>query len=201
MRSLFHRLLAYNFLQTTSVTASIGNFCYWYAHLDIWKETTLSLVKCQIHKTMMEQISPEDYELCLTDNEDLPHPSRISYWFFHLCALVSVFGAILFECSLKMQRVSMNEAKKLVLTISSTQSFRKVSRHTYDEFMEEERDKSKPVGSEQTELAVLPIPTGGNKICVPDIKDMERNYSYLTETATLSRLSSTPEITGKETTI
>jgi len=202
MRSLFHRLLAYNFLQTTSVTASIGNFCYWYTNLDIWKETALSLVSCQIHKTMMEQTSLEDYELCLTDNEDLPHPGIFSYWFFHLCALVSVIGAIVFECSLKMQRVSMSEAKKLVLAISNTQSIRRVSGHTSDEFLEEERDKVKPMGSKQTELVVLPIPKGGSKVCLPDIKDMERNYSCLTETTTLSRLSSGPADTiRKEITI
>jgi len=200
MHSLFNRLLAYNLLQTTSVTASIANFCYWYTYLDIWKETTLSLVTCQIHKTMMEQTSTEDYELCLTDNKDLPHPSTVSYWFFHLCALVSILGTIVFQCSLKRQKESMRSARKLVLTISNTQSIDRVSRPTSDEFMEKDRDILKPIGLPQTELVELLTPNGGNKVCDPDTRDLELNV-YPSETTILSTLSSTYDITGNEVTL
>jgi len=117
MRSLFNRLLVYNFLQTTAVSASVGNFYYWYVNSGVWHEAAFSIVTCQIQKTMMQQTSIDDYELCLTDNEDLSRPRAMSYWVFHLCALISVSGAIVFQCSLKVQRRSATTARMLISTI------------------------------------------------------------------------------------
>merc|ERR1719320_2396434 len=117
IRSLFNRLLLYNLLQTTSVAAVVGNFCYWYIYLDTWTETAQSIIMCEIGKTLANFTLPVDYEMCVRDNTDLPMPPQWTYWFFHLCALISVFGAIIFQCSLKVQERSLKSMKDAVTSL------------------------------------------------------------------------------------
>jgi len=108
VRSLVNRLLWYNLLQTTVVIALLGDFCYRYINLDAWNETVMATFKCEMAKTTSNQTSPDDYESCIRENADLPRPSLWTYYFFHLCGLVSIFGAIVFQCSFRVQRRSMN---------------------------------------------------------------------------------------------
>lgn len=111
MRSLFNRLILYNLLQTVPLASSVGNFFYWYLNLEIWKDTALAIAQCEINKTIMRETSLHDYEMCVKDNSHLPKPPGWIYWFFHLCALVSVLGAIVFQCSIRVQQRSLTAAK------------------------------------------------------------------------------------------
>jgi len=120
MRSLFNRLMLYNILQTASVAFSVGNFCNWYMNLKIWKDTALAIVKCEIKKTLMRETAPENYEMCVKVNAHLPKPSGWAYWFFHLCALVSLVGAIIFQCSIRVQQRSLREAKEMMTAVAKT---------------------------------------------------------------------------------
>jgi len=106
--SLFNRLMCYNLLQTTSVVVLVGDFCYWYINLDAWSETVMATFICEMGKTRTNQTSPHDYEICIEENADLPKPSLWTYYIFHICALISVLGAIVFQCSLRVQQRSMN---------------------------------------------------------------------------------------------
>jgi len=106
--SLFNRLMFYNLLQTTSVVVLVVDFCYWYVNLDAWSETAMATFMCEMGKTMTNQTSPHDYEICIEENEDLPRPTLLTYYIFHVCALISVLGAIVFQCSLRVQHRSMN---------------------------------------------------------------------------------------------
>jgi len=106
--SLFNRLLLYNLLQTTAVIVLLGDFCYWYISLDSWNDTVMATFKCEMGKTTSNQTSQDDYESCIRENADLPRPSLWTYYLFHLCGLVSVFGAIVFQCSFRVQQRLMN---------------------------------------------------------------------------------------------
>jgi len=62
---------------------------------------------CEMGKTTNNQTLPEDYEECIRENADLPRPSLWTYYIFHICGLISVLGAIVFQCSLRVQQRSM----------------------------------------------------------------------------------------------
>jgi len=115
VRSLFCRLLLYNLLQTTAVAAVVFNFCYWYVNLNSWNHTAWSFVACEMEKTVMNETTAEDYEMCVVDNADLAKPPFWTYYTFPLCSLVSVFGAIVFQCSLKVQQRSLSSVKNTAL--------------------------------------------------------------------------------------
>lgn len=104
IRSLFCRLLLYSLLQAAAVAGVVGNFCYWYMYLDTWRETTDAIIICEVGITLSGETSSEVYELCVRDNSDLPTPPLWTYYFFQMCTLISVLGAIIFQCSLEMQR-------------------------------------------------------------------------------------------------
>merc|ERR1719397_1259366 len=106
--SLFNRLMFYNLLQTTSVVILVVDFYYWYVNLDAWRETAMATFMCEMGKTLSNQTSPHDYEICIKENAHLPRPTLWTYYIFHVCALISVLGAIVFQCSLRVQQRSMN---------------------------------------------------------------------------------------------
>jgi len=150
MTSLFNRLLLYNFLQTASIAASVGNFCYWYINLDIWNDSAKLIIRCEMQKTMMQLTLPKDYELCVLDNRDLPRPPAMAFWFFHLFSLLSVLGAIVFQCSLKVRRSSINSARAIVSSLSG--SIRKtISSETNTAFSQE----TNPASSQESEVSEI----------------------------------------------
>jgi len=119
MRSLFHRLLLYNLLQTTALAVVMGNFYYWYVNLNSWKKTAGSIISCAVESTLMNQTSRGDYEVCVMDSSDLPSPPIWTYWFFPFCALVSVFGAMIFQCTVRMQQRSWSTLREAVSSAKS----------------------------------------------------------------------------------
>lgn len=108
MQSLFKRLLFYNVLQTTAVVALVGNFVYWYVNSWSWRQRAYSTIICEIGKTLANQTLSEDYEMCVRENEDLSKPQIWTYLCFLLCGVISLLGAIIFQCSLKVQRRSLS---------------------------------------------------------------------------------------------
>jgi len=119
IRSLFHRLVLYNLLQTTAVTIAVFNFLYWYTKLDVWDNTGRLIVACEMRQTALNKTSTDDYEMCVLDNEGLPRPPLWTYYTFQLCALISVCGAILFQCSLKVQQRSMSSVRSVAYSIAT----------------------------------------------------------------------------------
>lgn len=116
IQSLFKRLLIYNLLQTTAVVAVVGNFIYWYANIYTWQETAYSTIMCEMGKTLANQTSLEDYEMCVRENGDLPRPQIWTYFLFLLCILIGLLGAIIFQCSLKVQQTSYSSFRSVVLS-------------------------------------------------------------------------------------
>jgi len=202
MRSLFNRLLVYNFLQTTSVSALVGNFCYRYVNADIWSETALSIVECQIRRTIMNQTSINDYEQCITENEDRPRPLAMSFWLLHLSGLVSLLGAILFQCSLKVQRRSVATAKYVVANFTSSGNLPCLTAcDSRTELSNKEVYRWNSKIPEHVEFAVLTSANEGNERACSGIGNYERILtttdsvtSQLTFTSTIERLSSTNSV-------
>jgi len=108
LSSLFNRLLLYNLLQTTAMVLLVGDLCYFYTNVDAWSDTVMATIMCEMDKTTTNQTLPEDYEICIRDNAELPRPSLWTYYIFHICGLISVLGAIIFQCSLRVQQRSVN---------------------------------------------------------------------------------------------
>ena len=106
MRSFFKRLVLYNILQTSAVSALVWNQYYWYENLNTWNDTMASIILCEMNKG-----STDDYEMCVKNNED-PKPHLWTFYVFQLCAPVSVLGAIVFQCSLKMQKRTLSTMKR-----------------------------------------------------------------------------------------
>jgi len=123
IRSLFTRLVLYNLLQIIAITAVIANFCYWYYHMDTWTDTEEAIILCEMTKN-----STEEYKMCVTNNND-SKPPLWTFYFFLLCALVSILGAIIFQCSLKVQERGVNTVKMAVesfmFSVRSTRSRRR----------------------------------------------------------------------------
>jgi len=114
IRSLFTRLVLYNILQIIAIAAVVVNFCYWYANMDAWYDTELDNILCEMGKN-----STEEWELCITNNHN-NKPPLWSWYLFPLCALVSIIGAIIFQCSLKVRERSVNSMKMVVVTFMSS---------------------------------------------------------------------------------
>jgi len=116
--SLFKRLLVYNFLQTAAVVVIIGDFWNWYVNMDAWNETRKETFKCEMEKTMANRTSPEDYELCILKTAHLPRPSLWTYYILEVCALMSVLGAIVFQCSVRVYQRSVNSLRNLARNLA-----------------------------------------------------------------------------------
>jgi len=112
LSSLINRLLLYNFLQTTAFILLVGNLCYYYINVDAWSDTVMTTLMCEMDKTATNHTLPEDYEICIRDNAHLPRPSLWTYYIFHICGLISLLGAIIFQCSLRVQQRSVNLLSK-----------------------------------------------------------------------------------------
>merc|ERR1712060_591430 len=80
-----------------------------------WNHTAWSFVGCEMKKTVMNETTAEDYEMRVIDNADLARPPFWTYYSFPLCSLISVFGAIVFQCSLKVQQRSLRSVKNTAL--------------------------------------------------------------------------------------
>jgi len=120
LRSLLNRLLLYNLLQTASVASLVGNFCYWYVNLEVWRDTASVILTCEMKKTLIGETSPEDYEMCVKVNSHLPKPSDLAYWLFYICALVNVLGAVVFVCSNKVRKRSIGKVTYIAAKMMSS---------------------------------------------------------------------------------
>jgi len=114
IRSLFIRLVLYNILQIIAIAAVVANFCYWYAHMDAWYDTEMDNILCEMGKN-----STKDQELCVSKNYK-NKPPLWSWYLFPFCALVSIIGAIIFQCSLKVRERSVTSMKMAVVTFMSS---------------------------------------------------------------------------------
>jgi len=115
--SFIIRLLLYNILQTTAVVIIVGDFCYWYINLDAWNETRKATFWCGMGKTKANQTSPDDYQMCISETADLPRPQLWTYYILEFCALISVLGAIVFQCSLRVQNRYINSLRNAALSL------------------------------------------------------------------------------------
>jgi hypothetical protein len=84
--------------------------------MEAWNETRAETFKCQMEKTMTNRTSPDDYERCILEKAHLPRPSLWTYYILEVCALISVLGAILFQCSVRVQQRSLNSLRYLALS-------------------------------------------------------------------------------------
>jgi len=134
IRSLFHRLLVYNILQTSAVAVVVGNFCYWYVNLDSWEQTESSVIMCEVELTLTNQTSTDNFDNCVGDYAEQSRPTFGAYCIFQSCALISILGAIIFQCSLRVQKRSLNSIRNsLLLLVNSFRSLT-VSRRNEDTF-------------------------------------------------------------------
>jgi len=117
LQSFFKRLWVYNMLQTTALAAVLGNFCYWYVRIDSWKNTARSIIMCQVRSTLLKQTSAHDYEYCIRTNSELPRPPLWTYWFLSFCGLLSVLGAMIFHCTVKVQQQSLDTLRGSLHTL------------------------------------------------------------------------------------
>jgi hypothetical protein len=115
---LLKRLLLYNFLQTAAVVVIIGDFWNWYVNMNAWNETRKETFKCEMEKTIANRTSPDDYELCILKTSYLPRPSLWTYYILEICALISVLGAIVFQCSVRVWQSSVNSLSNLVRNLA-----------------------------------------------------------------------------------
>jgi len=114
--SLLNRLMLYNILQTAAVVVIVGDFFNWYMNMDLWNETRKKTFWCEMGKTAANKTSPDDYEMCVLETADLPRPSLWEYYILEVCALISVLGAIVFQCSVRVQQRSVNSLKNAALS-------------------------------------------------------------------------------------
>jgi hypothetical protein len=163
--SLFNRLLLYNFLQTGAVVVIIGDFWNWYVNMEAWNETRKEIFKCEMEKTMANQNSPDDYEICIFQTANLPRQSLWTYYILEVCALISVLGAIVFQCSVRVQQRSLNTMGSLALSFVNICSCRVLWRTQ----------------------ARMELRTGNGY--TPSFTDMKREE--ITDTAVISSLDST----------
>lgn len=114
IRSLFTRLVLYNILQIIAIAAVVGNFWYWYENMEAWHEIEMDNVLCEMGKN-----STKEWEMCVTSNNS-NRPPLWSWYLFPLCALVSIIGALIFQCSLKVRERSVTTVKMAVVTFMSS---------------------------------------------------------------------------------
>jgi len=78
-----------------------------------------------MQKTIKNQTSIEDYEMCITDNSDLPRPPFFTYYLFGICAIVSFLGAIVFQCSYEVQQKSYRTMRRAMSSFAFSASRRR----------------------------------------------------------------------------
>jgi len=101
LKSLQKRILWYNFLQTIAVIGILANFWYWYINIEKWETAIHSVLTCAMNKTSLEETN---YDACLTEQEGMSRPFIFSYCIFPACALVSIIGALIFQCTTEVKK-------------------------------------------------------------------------------------------------
>merc|ERR1719320_1939827 len=96
MKSLQNRAIWYNLLQTSSLLIIVGNFYYRWKNFDAWNETSYNVINCEANKTWQNET---DYDTCVTEFSDQPHPNPVAYWLFSFSGMIGVTGAVIFQCS------------------------------------------------------------------------------------------------------
>jgi len=107
LRSLQNRVLCYMMLNTIALGTVVGNFWYWYLNRSDWNETAAAVVICEFEKTLENDTN---YNACVMRNN---RPYQVTYWLFPCCAIVSILGAIIFQCTRRVQKDSFATLSKL----------------------------------------------------------------------------------------
>jgi len=101
LKSLQKRIMWYNFLQTIALVAILSNYVYWYINVEGWEITMNDVLTCATRKTLLEDTN---YDTCLTEQQGATRPFVFTYWLFPACALVSIIGAVIFQCTNEVRK-------------------------------------------------------------------------------------------------